>query len=38
MQWLDLSVPEIDLLVTPPSRTFVVEEINSAAKQQSLAL
>jgi putative SOS response-associated peptidase YedK len=38
MQWLDLSVPEIDLLVTPPARTFVVEEINPAAKQQSLAL
>ncbi|PZU07415.1 SOS response-associated peptidase family protein [Sphingomonas sp.] len=40
-QWLDHSVPEIDLLETPPARTFVVEDITggaSRAVQQALAL
>jgi putative SOS response-associated peptidase YedK len=41
MQWLDAELPEIDLLVTPPARTFVVEEISAGsgrAVQQALAL
>ena len=41
MQWLDARVPEIDLLGTPPARTFVVEEITSGSRrpvQQTLAL
>lgn len=36
MQWLDLSVPEVDLLATPPARTFRVEEIG--ARQPMLAI
>jgi len=27
MQWLDLTVPEAELLVTPPANYFIVEEI-----------
>ncbi|MBY8823454.1 SOS response-associated peptidase family protein [Sphingomonas colocasiae] len=27
MQWLDLTVPETALLVTPPANSFVIEEI-----------
>lgn len=27
MQWLDLTMPEVDLLVTPPANTFVIDEI-----------
>jgi len=41
MQWLDGIVPEIDLLATPPARTFLVEELRSGtcrAVQQTLAL
>ncbi|KEQ54775.1 SOS response-associated peptidase family protein [Sphingobium chlorophenolicum] len=39
MQWLDLTHPESDLLVTPPARTFLVEEIGrDAARQPMLAL
>jgi len=38
MQWLDLTVPEIDLLETPPARTFVVEEIVDGPRQTALAL
>ena len=30
MQWLDKSVPEPDLLETPPARMFVIDEITSA--------
>jgi putative SOS response-associated peptidase YedK len=37
-QWLDLTFPEIDLLVTPPARTFQVEEIGAGARQRTLAL
>ena len=37
-QWLDLTVPEADLLVTPPARTFVVEEIGAKPVQTALAL
>lgn len=29
MQWLDRTVPEVDLLVTPPARLFRVEEIGA---------
>lgn len=36
MQWLDQAVPEIDLLETPPARTFIVTEIG--ARQSALAL
>ena len=39
MQWLDHQVPEIDLLETPPARTFLVEEITEGSGrpvQQSL--
>lgn len=38
MQWLDHSVPEAKLLVTPPPRTFVVEEMTSAPRQSAFAL
>ncbi len=38
MQWLDLTLPEADLLVTPPARTFSVEEIAQAGAQPMLAL
>ena len=38
MQWLDASVPESDLLETPPARTFVIEEIGTTMKQATLAL
>lgn len=40
MQWLDGTVPEEDLLVTPPVRTFHVEEIGKrkGATQGMLAL
>jgi len=38
MQWLDLAVPAVDLIETPPARTFVVEEITSGARQPVLAL
>lgn len=36
MQWLDASVPDAELLVTPPARTFVVREIG--ARQPELTL
>jgi len=38
MQWLDRTVPEIDLLETPPARTFIVEEITAGPRQKSLAI
>ncbi|MCW0199870.1 SOS response-associated peptidase family protein [Sphingopyxis sp.] len=41
MQWLDAAVPVSNLLVTPPARTFVVEEIpfgKRGAVQQALAI
>lgn len=38
MQWLDLVVPEVDLLVTPPDRTFLTEEIGRPGPQTTLAL
>ncbi len=38
MQWLDGTVPEIDLLQTPPAHTFIVEEIVTGARQTALAL
>lgn len=38
-KWLDRSVPEIDLLVTPPARTFLIEQIGEPrAVQTELAL
>lgn len=36
MQWLDGTVPEFDLLETPPARTFIVEEIAAIPCQPSL--
>lgn len=38
MQWLNATVREVDLLQTPPARTFLVEEIGRRAKQPMLAL
>lgn len=38
MRWLDGTVPEIDLLKTPPTRTFDVQEIGAGASQPVLAL
>lgn len=38
MQWLDSTVPEADLLETPPARTFIVEDAGSDIRQRSLAL
>lgn len=38
MQWLDHLLPEIDLLETPPARTFIVEEINGGPRQKRLAV
>lgn len=38
VQWLDHTIPEIELLETPPARTFVVEEITSGPRQKALAL
>ena len=41
MQWLDAQVSESNLLVTPPARTFIVDDITSdpwRAVQQALAL
>ena len=38
MQWLDLTVPEVDLLETPAARTFRVDEINAKPVQSALAL
>lgn len=37
MQWLGHQVPEIDLLLTPPARTFVVDEIGAKPVQTALA-
>lgn len=38
MQWLDMTVPDIDLIETPPARTFIVEEIVSGPRQSAFAL
>lgn len=38
MQWLDRIIPAIDLLATPPARTFIVEPIGAGARQPMLAL
>jgi putative SOS response-associated peptidase YedK len=38
MQWLDGLVGEADLLVTPPARTFVIEEIDPEWVQRALVL
>jgi putative SOS response-associated peptidase YedK len=35
MQWLDHSASERDLLVTPPARTFVVEQIGAPRPRQA---
>ncbi|MBV1687825.1 SOS response-associated peptidase family protein [Novosphingobium sp. G106] len=34
MQWLDETVRELDLLTTPPARTFVVEEIGKRGRKE----
>lgn len=36
MKWLDGTLPESELLVTPPARTFVVEEIGARPVQTEL--
>ena len=38
MQWLDLTRPEAELLVTPPARMFRIEDILTKPVQTSLAL
>lgn len=38
MQWLDLTVREKELLVTPPANSFVVNEIGAKPVQTALAL
>lgn len=38
MHWLDHEVPEIELLKTPPARTFIVEEIAGGPRQKALIL
>lgn len=38
MDWLDQTVPEIDLLVTPPAHIFTIEEIAARPTQRPLAL
>jgi putative SOS response-associated peptidase YedK len=38
MNWLDATVPETDLLVTPPAHLFLVEEIDGTPVQKALAL
>lgn len=38
MQWLDGTVPECDLIETPPARTFIVEQIIEGPRQAALAL
>jgi len=38
MEWLDATAPEIDLLETPPARTFIVEEIHEGPRQGSLVV
>lgn len=36
MQWLNRSVPETDLLATPPARSFVIDEIAGGPRQSVL--
>lgn len=39
MDWLDATIPEADLLVTPPARMFLVEELGAKRpSQRALAL
>lgn len=38
MHWLDATIPEADLLVTPPARLFRVEEVNPEPRQETFAL
>jgi len=38
MQWLDMTVPEERLLVTPPPNSFVVNEIGARPVQTAFAL
>lgn len=38
MSWLDATVPETDLLSTPPAHLFLVEEIGCAPVQRALTL
>lgn len=37
MQWLDLTVAEESLLVTPPANSFIVEEVGAKPVQNALA-
>lgn len=38
MQWLDGTMPAVDLLETPPAHTFLIREIGASARQPVLAL
>lgn len=38
LQWLDLAVPQTDLLVTPPAHMFTIVEIDPKPVQTVLAL
>lgn len=38
MQWLNKTVPETDLLETPPARIFLIDEITSGPRQPALGL
>lgn len=38
MDWLDATVPETEILMTPPANLFCVEEMNGAPVQVALAL
>jgi hypothetical protein len=38
MQWLDATVPEEGLLMTPPARLFTIERIGARPVQTALEL
>lgn len=38
MDWLDFKVRELELLVTPPAHSFLVQEMDAAPMQSSLIL
>ncbi len=38
MQWLDLTVPEAELLVTPPARTFLVGALGADPRKRALLI
>ncbi len=38
MDWLDRTVPENELLATPPAHIFLIDKLGSEARQPTLAL